>query len=153
MYNLRIDITVDLDKRTEATVYVDGVKIGKTYDTGYARKMWSKGKVPIYASHPYGGLYFNSNPHVGQIKNLKLTFNPYEVTPPEQWITSPNELTLYDYPSLGGFNMLKDYALSFDFEVSKWPTTEQTLIRVGEFPSFLFFRVICAYAKNTKKTF
>ncbi len=156
VYNVRMDIRVDLDKSASATVYVDGVEYleMKHTDNGNFKpyKMWSKGKIPIHVSPPFGGEW-PENPAVGQIKNLKLKFNPYEVTPPEQWIASPNELTLYDYAGLGGFSMLKDYALSFDFKISKWPTTEQTLIRVGEFPSFLFFRVICAYAKKIQKRF
>ncbi len=143
MYNLRIDIKANLDNSTQVTAYVDGVEYGQVSDTAnaffYPEKMWSKGKVPIWVSPPYGGVYPAQYPVLGQIKNLKLTFNPYEVTPPEQWITAPIESTLYDYSGLGGFSMLKDYALSFDFEISEWPTTEHTLIRVGEFPTFPFF--------------
>ncbi len=149
-YKLRYDVMANLDVSTQVTAYIDGVEFGQLDNTTplkhnwvfFPRNVWGKGKLPIWVSQPKSSPYNYNIAPIGQIKNLKLTFNPYEVTAPEQWIASPNELTLYDYAGLGGFSLLKDYALSFDFQISEFPTTEQTLIRVGEFiPCFLFFRV------------
>ncbi len=153
VYNLRMDIRANLDISTDATVYIDGVEYLEMSHTEYPDgkwkppEMWGKGKIPIYVSHPYGG-DFGERYGVGQIKNLKLTFNPYvfEVMKPGPWFTIPAAST-----GLGGFDMLKDYALSFDFKMLEWPTTEQNLISVGEFPAFA--SNLCVREKHKKKHF